>query len=70
MAVRMTLDYGECFRCKRLMPVEKLMQIRFYTGHLHVGSFHHQLLCVGCREKADEIFHHVEFKDIENGARE
>jgi len=52
------------------MPVEKLMQIRFYTGHLHVGSFHHQLLCVGCREKADEIFHHVEFKDIENGARE
>lgn len=63
----MNLDYGQCFHCQRLMLIDKLVQIRLYDGHKHVGSFHHKLLCVGCREKADEIFNHVEFKDIDNG---
>jgi len=61
----MTLDYGECFRCKRLMPINKLVQIRYYKGHLIIGKHHHKLICQSCKEAANQTF-----EDVENGSRE
>jgi len=52
----MNLDYGKCYHCERIMPIKYFTQIRMYNGHKRIGSFHHQLLCIGCKEKADEIF--------------
>lgn len=57
---KMNLDYGQCFHCHRIMPVKYLTQIRFYEGHKHIGKFHHKLICIGCKEAADEIYNHVE----------
>lgn len=59
----MNLDYGKCFHCKRIMPMEHLTQIRFYTGHKHIGKFHHKLFCCGCIEVANEIYNHVNFNE-------
>lgn len=58
----MNLDYGECFRCKRLLVIEKLVQIRFYEGHLIEGKYHHKLICQSCMKAANQIF-----EDVENG---
>ena len=59
----MNLDYGQCFHCKRIMLMKCLTQIRFYEGHKHMGKFHHKLICIGCKEAADEIYNHVDFDD-------
>ena len=59
---RISLDYGECFHCKRIMPIKRLVQIRFYSGHLIEGKYHHKLLCQACREAANQIY-----EDVENG---
>jgi len=57
------LDYGKCYHCNKIMPIKHLTQIRMYNGHKHIGSFHHQLLCIGCKEKADEIYNHIDLKE-------
>ena len=62
MEARVNFDYGECFRCKRLMPIKWLIQICFYNGHLIEGKFHHKLICQACIKTANQIF-----KDVENG---
>ncbi len=38
------------------MPMEFLESIKFFDGHKVEGSFHHQLICLTCKEKADMIF--------------
>lgn len=46
--------YGECTRCKRYLQLDTLIQIEDYAGHILPGSFHHKLICITCKEKADE----------------
>jgi len=57
---RINLDYGQCFHCNRIMPIKRLVQIRFYEGHLIKGKFHHKLLCQACKKAANQIFEDVE----------
>ncbi len=53
-------DYGQCFKCKRIVPVfdkdenQFLFQIRFYSGHIRKGSHHHKTICLTCKMCADE----------------
>jgi len=62
--------YGKCFACKRIMEVRTLVQVEFYEGHLHFGSYHHRTMCFACEAKADELTkaisagHYVEGKDF------
>ena len=62
--------YGKCYVCKRVMEVRVLVQVEHYEGHLHYGSHHHQVMCLSCEAKADELTralmrgHYVEGKDF------
>jgi len=47
--------FGHCFECGRLMPVDKLLQVEYYEGHIHNGDYHHKLLCLSCIKKAEEL---------------
>ncbi len=55
-------DYGQCFKCQRIVPMEFLEGVRFFDGHKVEGSFHHQLICLTCKKKADMIFESGEKK--------
>lgn len=60
---KVNLDYGECFRCHRLMAIGYLTQIRYYEGHLIKGKFHHKLICRSCKKAAEQL------KDYYNGTK-
>ena len=53
---KVNLDYGECFRCHRLMAIGYLTQIRYYKGHLIKGKHHHKLICQSCKIATNQIF--------------
>lgn len=54
MKKRVYEQYGECIRCQRYLKLDCLIQIENYKGHILPGSFHHKLICIACKEKADE----------------
>jgi len=47
-------EYGRCYECGKLLPLEVLKQKRFFVYHKHHGDFHHKLFCYTCLKKADE----------------
>lgn len=53
---KVNLEYGQCFRCHRLMPIKYLKQIQFYNGHLIKGKYHHKLICQSCKKAAEQVF--------------
>jgi len=49
------IKLGFCFACKRLMPIKWLRQIEYYENHFAPGEIHHQLCCLSCVHKAEEL---------------
>lgn len=70
--------FGICFKCGNVMRRRVLEQIEFYEGHIHIGCYHHKLMCPVCEIKADELTEAIEkglyikrehFKDSNSGGK-